>query len=414
MRAKFPEDILARADGQEMTSIMRSCVHCGFCNATCPTYQIKGDELDGPRGRIYLIKSMLETSTATSETQLHLDRCLTCRACETTCPSGVQYARLVELARPLVDEKAPRGLVDKTQRWLLRQIVPYPRRFALLVGIGNLFKPVLPRALREMIPATSALSPNAAKAMTGGREMILLAGCAQSAIAPSINAAAQDVFGALGIKLSEPTAQGCCGAVSYHLGAVEEARGFARRNIDAWTQALQGGAEAVVSTSSGCSMMLKEYAELLSDDPDYAERAHRVSELVRDPGELIEAHELARHYKLENTERIAFHPPCTLQHGLGAQSNTEACLRAVGFELAPIEDAHLCCGSAGSYSLLQPKLANQLLDNKLRALNAGDPTTVASSNIGCLMHLQKRADRPVMHWLEMIRPHRVGPEKRSN
>lgn len=412
MRAKFSDAVLDSANGREMTAILRACVHCGFCNATCPTYQLTGDELDGPRGRIYLIKSMLEEATVGEATQRHLDRCLTCRACETTCPSGVQYSRLLDAARPLVDAKVPRKPGDRLQRWLLRRIVPYPARFRLLAAVGRLFRVVAPRALAELVPARPRKTVPA-PASAHARRMLLLEGCVQSAVSPAINEAAREIFDHLGIALVTPPRGGCCGAVAFHLGAADEARGFARRNIDAWTHAIDAGAEAVLATSSGCAVMLREYGELLRDDPVYADRAARVAALVCDPAEVIEPAELAASYRAPPGTRIAFQSPCTLRHGLRAADAVESCLTAVGFELTDVPDPHLCCGSAGSYSLLQPELSGELLDNKLAALERGTPEAYVSANIGCLMHLQRRAERPVWHWLEMIRPHRKGPDSSS-
>ena len=413
MRAKFSDAVLESAHGREMTSILRACVHCGFCNATCPTYQLTGDELDGPRGRIYLIKSMLEESEVGVATQTHLDRCLTCRACETTCPSGVQYSRLLDAARPLVDAKVPRKPGDRLQRWLLRRIVPYPARFRWLAAAGRLVKSLAPRALAELIPAR----PHGYRVATvrkHARRMLLLEGCVQSAVSPAINEAAREIFDELGIALVTPPAGGCCGAVAYHLGAADEARTFARRNIDAWTAALDNGAEAVLATSSGCAVMLREYGELLRDDPIYAERAARVAALVCDPAAVIDPAQLAAAYHVSAATRVAFQSPCTLRHGLRGADAVESLLVATGFELTDVPDPHLCCGSAGSYSLLQPDLSGRLLDNKLAALESGAPEVYVSANIGCLMHLQRRAERPVKHWLEMIRPHRVGPERTSD
>jgi glycolate oxidase iron-sulfur subunit len=412
MRAKFSSEILASADNAEMASIMRACVHCGFCNATCPTYQLRGDELDGPRGRIYLIKSMLEEADLGRSTQLHLDRCLTCRACETTCPSGVNYSRLVELARPIVDAKVGRRPLEQFKRWLLRQIVPHPQRFAALMFIARIFRPLYPRALAELVPKAKRKQLSS-QAGLHERKMLIIEGCVQQVAAPEINAAAREVFSRLKIELVSPTNAGCCGAVSYHLGEVAEAQDYARRNIDAWSAAVAAGVQALISTSTGCSVMLKEYGELLRDDPIYADRARQISALVRDPSEVLDLGELAKAYQVKSDRRIAFHAPCTMQHGLRVAQRAEACLSAVGFELTEVPDGHLCCGSAGTYSLLQPALSEQLLDQKLAALEGDSPTTIASANIGCLMHLQRRAKTEVRHWLEMIRPHAVESDHKS-
>ena len=408
MRAKFSQDFLSSPHGAEMTSILRACVHCGFCNATCPTYQLQGDELDGPRGRIYLIKSMLEEASVGEATQTHLDRCLTCRACETTCPSGVRYSRLLELARPLVEAKVARGPWQRIKRWLIRSIVPHPRRFNALMVLARAFKPLLPAALQELVPPAAA--PAVQTVEIHSRKMILLDGCVQQSAAPNINAAARDIFNQQNIQLLSFPNSGCCGAVSYHLGELVEAQAYARCNIDAWTTALATGAQAVVATSTGCAMMLKEYRGLLAEDPLYAERASRISEIVCDPSEVLDPEVLGQTYRAKSGLRIAFHAPCTMQHGLGVAHKAEACLRAVGFELTYVPDSHLCCGSAGSYSLLQPELANRLLDQKVTALESGLPDKIVTANIGCLMHVQRRAGPEVLHWLEMIRPQRVGPE----
>ncbi|MDP6182489.1 MAG: glycolate oxidase subunit GlcF [Gammaproteobacteria bacterium] len=406
MRARLSSDVLDSPNGGEMASILRACVHCGFCNAVCPTYRLRGDELDGPRGRIYLIKSMLEGGAIGTSSQMHLDRCLTCRACETTCPSGVRYGRLLELARPLVEERVGRAPWERCKRWLIRRIVPHPRRFASLMAVARMFKPAYPAALRELVPAAAARETRR-KAATCERKMVLLDGCVQQASAPGINAAASEIFNRLGVQLLSVPESVCCGAVPYHLGVLHEARRCARRNVDAWSAVLDAGAEAVVTASTGCAMMLKEYAELLADDPNYAERAARVSSLVRDPCEVIDPEMLGRVYRVASSPAIAFHAPCTMQHGLRIVGLAEACLRSVGFELTAVPDSSPCCGSAGTFSLLQPRLGNQLLDQKLAALQSGGPGTIATANIGCLIHLRRRADRQVVHWLELIRPHRI-------
>ena len=317
MRTDIDPQLLTDPDVKVSEEVLRACVHCGFCNATCPTYLLTGNELEGPRGRIYLIKNVLENGIkASHKTIEHIDNCLGCLACETTCPSGVNYSRLVELARPLVDKKVDRGRIDKIKRWLICLIVPYPRRFAAVLFLPQLLKRALPRVLNELIPAKENLLP-AQKQSNHQTKMILLDGCVQRNTGSNINAAAKDIFDCLGVQLLSNSASGCCGAVSYHLGQIEEAKHFARQNIDAWTEALNTGAQAVVSTSSGCTVMLKEYASLLRDDLDYAARAERVTELVRDPAEVLDVGLLGESYQVPSSPRIAFHPPCTQQHGLG-------------------------------------------------------------------------------------------------
>ena len=405
MKTTISETITATASGKRMAEILRSCVHCGMCNATCPTYQLKGDELDGPRGRIYLIKSMLEGEEVSAKTQTHLDRCLTCRSCETTCPSGVQYGQLVELARPVVDEKIPRKIFDRLRRWLVKNIVPYPGRFHLAVLLGSIFKPFLPRRLAESVPTRSILNPipNGSHA----RQMVMLEGCAQSVVAPSINQSVQRLFDHLGVSVVAADSAGCCGAVNYHLNDVPTARQQARINIDAWWSAIEAGAESILVASSGCAMMIKEYPALFADDPAYLPKAERVASLVADPAEKMSEAAATKFTTYSDAKRIAFQVPCTMQHGTHKEKHVKQCLEAAGFNLTNVVDAHLCCGSAGSYSLLQPALSEQLLDNKLSMLMAEKPEMIVTANIGCYMHLARRSPVPVKHWLEVLVPRKA-------
>jgi glycolate oxidase iron-sulfur subunit len=386
-------------EGREAEAILKACVHCGFCTAACPTYRLLGDERDGPRGRIYLIKSMLEGGPATERTRSHLDRCLSCRACESACPSGVRYGRLADIARGIAEERAPRSSPDRVKRRLLRMILPYPARFAPLFGLVRWLRPALPPALRRRIyPAGDAPPWPPAR---HPRIMLALGGCVQPALAPSIDAAAARVLDRLGISLLRIPESGCCGALSYHLGAHEEGLDFMRRNIDGWWPAIQAGAEAIVITASGCGLMVKEYGELLRDDPAYAEKAARVSALARDLSEVIAAEDWPSLSPLP-ARRIAFHSPCTLQHGQRLNGLVEKLLRGLGFELTPVADAAICCGSAGTYSLLQPALSSRLREDKLRNLEAGEPEVIATANIGCLVHLASGTGRPVRHWVELL------------
>jgi glycolate oxidase iron-sulfur subunit len=396
VRALLKPEILATREGSEAESILRSCVHCGFCNATCPTYQLLGDERDGPRGRIYQIKSLLEGEPLSAATAVHLDRCLGCRACETTCPSGVRYGRLLDYARPLLDASVPRPATARAQRWLLRRLVPSPL-FAVLLGLARLARPLLPRPLARRIPA--ARPAPAWPAARHPRRYAALGGCAQDAARPSINAAAARVLDRAEISLLQVPGAGCCGALPYHLGAHDEARDCARRNVDAWWPALRDGAEGVFCASSGCSPMLKDYGELLRDDPAYAERARRVAESVRDATELVTP-ELVRAQRTGPV--VAVQAPCSLQHALRGGGRMEALLDAAGCRVRTPVDSHLCCGSAGSYSLLQPGLAGELRERKLARLEADDATLIASSNIGCMLHLEQQASVPVRHWLEIV------------
>ena len=400
MQTAIQGEILATPEGQEADAILRACVHCGFCTATCPTYQLLGDELDGPRGRIYQIKQVLEGHKATRITQLHLDRCLTCRACETTCPSGVRYARLADIGRALVERQVPRPLSERLIRRLLIAVVPHRRVMSSLLGLGRAFRPLLPAGLKAKVPAQR--KPGTRPEPTGGRKVVALAGCVQSAATPLTNAALARVLARLGIDLVEPKAAGCCGAVAYHLN--DQAKGLAamRRNIDAWWPLVEQGAEAILVSASGCGAMVKEYGHLLAQDPSYAEKAARISALARDPVELLAAEDLAPLGQPGAGRRVAFHAPCTLQHGQRIKGAVEGVLARLGFELTQVADAHLCCGSAGTYSLLQPQLAVRLRDNKLAALKAGAPEVIATANIGCQLHLEAGAGQPVLHWLELL------------
>jgi glycolate oxidase iron-sulfur subunit len=393
-------------DGRDADAILRKCVHCGFCTATCPTYQILGDELDGPRGRIYLMKQVLEGAPVTAKTQLHLDRCLTCRSCETTCPSGVHYSRLLDIGRRVVEERVRRGPADRFARAALRAVVPHAGLFKPLVKAGQLVRPLLPAALRAKVPPAARPArarPHAAHA----RRMIVLEGCVQPTLSPATNAAAARVLDRLGISLEAPPRAGCCGGVSYHLTAENEARDFMRRNIDAWWPHVEAGAEAIVMTASGCGTMVKDYGRHLERDPEYAEKAARVSAMTKDISEIIveRAADLAAlipHPLSLIPRKVAFHPPCTLQHGLKIRGEIERLLLDLGVDLVPVKDAHLCCGSAGTYSILHPELAGRLRENKIAALSAGEPSEIVTANIGCQTHLQGATDKPVRHWIELV------------
>ncbi len=387
--------------GREADAILRSCVHCGFCTATCPTYQLLGDELDGPRGRIYLIKQVLEGQPPGPATRLHLDRCLSCRSCETTCPSGVRYGRLADIGRALVEQHLPRPWPERLKRRLLRAILPHPRRLAPLVKLARACKPLLPAGLKRKLPPAAAAIP-ANRSGPGKRRMLLLAGCAQSVLTPATNAAAKQVFAALGIELHEARQAGCCGALSHHLSAEEDALAQMRRNIDAWWPLLQQGAEALIVTASGCGVHVKEYGDLLRHDPAYADKAQRVAEAARDIAEVLQQEGLPESKHSPQPKKIAFHSPCTLQHGQKLNGVVEELLTRAGFELVPVADSHLCCGSAGSYSLLQPELSQRLLSNKLQHLEKARPELIATANVGCQLHLASATPTPVRHWIELV------------
>jgi glycolate oxidase iron-sulfur subunit len=404
MQTSLQQALLDTPAGREADAVLRNCVHCGFCNATCPTYQLTGDELDGPRGRIYLIKQVLEGRPATARTQRHLDRCLTCRACETTCPSGVDYHLLLDTGREVIEQQVGRTPGGHLLRRMLRLILTRRRTFTVLLRLGQTLRPVLPPVLRRQVPARPPrLAP--ASGRRHPRRMLLLEGCVQPALAPQINHATRRVLDALGITAVSPTAGGCCGAVSHHLGAVDEARDFMRSNIDAWWDEITAGAEAIVITASGCAPLVKEYGRLLAHDPAYAVKAARVSALARDLSEVV-AHEHldGRLRPPVNPVKIAFHSPCTLQHAQRLDGRVEDLLSHAGFELLATADRHLCCGSAGTYSLLQPALSRELRDNKLAALQKPEPEVIATANIGCLTHLAGGARVPVKHWIELLEP----------
>ena len=389
---------LPRAD--EAERILRSCVHCGFCNATCPTYQVLGDELDGPRGRIYLIKQALEGSDISESTQAHLDRCLTCRNCETTCPSGVQYHNLLDIGRAYVEARVPRSLGERALREWLRRIVPNPTLFAALLRTGQAFRPLLPGALKAKLPR--AVKPARPRPQTDHpRRVLMLEGCVQPGLSPNTNAATARVLDRLGIAVTPAREAGCCGAVDYHLNAQDAGLERARRNIDAWWPAIEAGAEAIVQTASGCGAFVKDYGHLLASDPAYAAKAARVSALAKDLVEVLRAEPLER-LGARGDLRLAFHCPCTLQHAQKLGGAVEDVLRRLGFHLTDVPGAHLCCGSAGTYSITQPELSRQLRDNKLNALESGNPDVIATANIGCQTHLDGAGRTPVRHWIELV------------
>ena len=403
MQTNLSAEFRDTREGREADAILRSCVHCGFCTATCPTYQLLGDELDGPRGRIYLIKEVLEGAPVTAATQMHLDRCLTCRNCETTCPSGVQYGRLLDIGRAVVDAKVGRTSAETAQRWALRRTLLSPALFGTAVTLGRMVKGLLPRELAERIPGGERAG--AWPAPRHARKMIVAEGCVQPALKPAIDAAAARVLDRIGISPLRVAGGGCCGALSHHLDAEDEARAIVRRNVDAWHALLQRGVEAIVVTATGCGVMVKDYGHYLADDPAYAAKAKQVAEAARDPIEVVTA-EWKRIAPLiamdRGAQRVVFHSPCTLQHGMKIRGQVEEILLAIGHSLLPVADGHLCCGSAGTYSVLQPALSGLLRANKLKALEAPRPDVIATANIGCLTHLESGARSPVRHWIELL------------
>lgn len=390
-------------DGDEAEAILRACVHCGFCTATCPTYQLLGDELDGPRGRIYLIKQVLEGVPATERTQLHLDRCLTCRNCETTCPSGVQYSRLLDIGKHIVEQQVKRPAAARYKRLLLKEALPRPWLFRPAMKAGRMLRPLLPEALAEKMQPVPDAGAWPQHAMP--RTMLLLDGCVQPEMAPNINSSAARILSAIGIELVVAPRAGCCGAIRYHLADHDGGLNDMRRNIDAWWPLIEAGAEAILMTASGCGATVKEYGHLLRNDPVYAAKAKRVSELTLDVSEVLCNEQQALVALLKQhapVEPVAFHPPCTLQHAQKIRGKVEDLLRALGVDVRLCADSHLCCGSAGTYSVLQPELSHQLRDRKLANLDATGAQRIVSANIGCQSHLQSGTSKPVGHWIELI------------
>ncbi len=403
MQTNLADFIRDTQEGQEADAILRKCVHCGFCTATCPTYQLLGDELDGPRGRIYLIKQVLEGKPATEKTQLHLDRCLTCRNCESTCPSGVSYGRLVDIGRSIVEKQVSRPFAQQVVRTALKEILPRKHVFEPAMKLGQAVRALLPAALKNKVPI--ARDPGRWPTRTHARKMLLLDGCVQPSMSPNINAATARVLEALDVQLLLAPKAGCCGAIRYHMNDQEGSLDDMRNNIDAWWPYVEAGVEAIVMTASGCGVTVKEYGHLLAHDPVYAERAQKISTLTKDLSEILPEFTQQLAAKVTVKKRVVYHPPCTLQHGQQIRGKVEDVLRAIGVDVTLCADSHLCCGSAGTYSVLQPELSYKLRDNKLRNLKATGAQEIVSANIGCLTHLQSGTDTTVRHWIELIDQH---------
>jgi glycolate oxidase iron-sulfur subunit len=409
MQTKLAPEFKGTRDGDAAEAILRKCVHCGFCTATCPTYQLLGDELDGPRGRIYLMKQVLEGAPVTRSTQQHLDRCLTCRNCETTCPSGVEYGRLLDIGRKVVEERVERPAGERAVRWLLKEGLTSPL-FAPAMKLGQMVRPLLPASLKAKVPAAAGAAAHRWPTRSHPRKMLMLMGCVQPAMMPGINSATARVLDACGIQTLVADGAGCCGAIRSHLNDHEGGLADMRRNIDAWWPLVEGltdlgKVEAIVMNASGCGVAVKDYGHALAHDPAYAEKAQRIAALTRDISELLPeiATRLKGRVHPRHATRLAFHPPCTLQHGQQLRGGVQTHLNALGFEVqvAAIEP-HLCCGSAGTYSVLQPKLAYELRDRKLSHLEPLAPEVIVSANIGCIQHLQTGTSTPVRHWIEVL------------
>lgn len=407
MQTELADFIKNTTQGIEAERILRACVHCGFCNATCPTYQLLGDELDGPRGRIYQIKQVLEGQPATLNTQTHLDRCLTCRNCETTCPSGVEYSKLLDLGREVVAQQVARPIAQRVIRWSLRKLLTTPGMFATAFALGRIVSPVLPAILKAKLPAAPA-TPGAiqrsrqnSRQSSHRRKVILTEGCVQPTYKPDINIQAARVLDKLGIETITAPQERCCGAVSFHLDAQAEAKQLMRRNIDAWWPYIEAGAEAIVSSASGCGVMIKDYAQALAQDPVYREKARKVTALTCDLSEMIDREDLTP-FATDNAIKVAFQSPCTLQHGQKLSGKVERILSRAGYTLIPVSNPHFCCGAAGTYSILQKSLSKKLQKNKIDSLQQGKPAIIATANIGCQIHLEAVTDIPVKHWIQLL------------
>jgi len=403
MQTFLPDDFKNTPDGIEADSIIRSCVHCGFCNATCPTYQLLGDELDSPRGRIYLIKNLLEGKESTKRTLKHLDRCLTCRSCETHCPSGVKFGNLLDIGRQKIKEKVQRPFTDRLYRLMLRKVLPRSKIFYYLLKFGQLLRPVLPAKLKNIVPKKCSVNDIIIHS-SNEREMILFEGCVQPSLSPNTNISASYILGRLGINTKNVSGETCCGAIDYHMAESKSAIKYIKTNIDMWWPLIERSVEAIITTASGCGVTIKEYGYILRNDPEYAEKAQRVSEITKDIAEVISTENIQeiKINAVNDPIKLAFQCPCTLQHGQKLKCVTENLLNELGFSLTNVPDSHMCCGSAGVYSLLQTEIANDLKVQKIRALESENPSVIGTANIGCQIHLQQGTAVPVKHWIELL------------
>lgn len=399
MQTNLPVDLLATEQGKTADKILRSCVHCGFCLSACPTYGILGDELDSPRGRIYLIKSVLEGNEVSKDTLGHLDRCLTCRSCESTCPSGVEYGHLLDIGREVIEERSPRNIFQRVSRYAVRKSLTTPWFFNLVIKAVPFLRHS--KAIQFSVDELALQQKLKDETDAIKNSVLLISGCVQPALAPNINQSSIKVINRLGLNVIETPQDQCCGAVDHHLSGSEDALARIKGNIDAWIPYLDQGVKTIISNASGCGVMIKDYPHLLKEDPAYAEKAQRVAESTKDISEFLLSQDLSIFTHFQN-KKITFHSPCTLQHGQKLQGKVEEILSKLGYRVNPVKDAHLCCGSAGTYSIFQPKLSKELRDNKLENLLMQKTGVIVTANIGCLMHLQKGTKTPVKHWIELL------------
>jgi glycolate oxidase iron-sulfur subunit len=415
MQTSFSPAQLADPQVAFSEAIVRKCVHCGFCTATCPTYVTLGNELDSPRGRIYLIKDMLENGRAAdAQIVTHIDRCLSCLACTTTCPSGVDYMHLIDHARAHIQNTYQRPLIDRLIRNILAYVLPYPGRFRAAVSMAKFARPLAPllervQALRPLaamlrlapktLPQKISFAPQNLIAKPLAR-VVILEGCAQPVLKPSINTAARALLTRLNIEIVTPVGEGCCGALVHHMGREHDSLAAARRNIDAWL-AIEGGLDAIIITASGCGTTIKDYGHMLRLDPAYAAKAATVSALAKDATEFLATLELPAP-SLKPSMRVAYHAACSLQHGQKITEAPKTLLKNAGFELVEPKESHLCCGSAGTYNIMQPGIAAKLLQRKLHNLKAVKPDLIAAGNIGCITQIGAAADIPVVHTIELL------------
>ena len=382
MHTELNQLSISELDNEKASQIIESCVHCGFCLATCPTYQLIGDELDSPRGRIYLIKSALENNHFSTKSLKHLDRCLTCRSCETTCPSGVEYGQLLEIGRGFMESK--RTKLQTIYRFFIRKLLLTP---ILFKSVGYFF--------RHSTIATKSIKPQKVEST-----VLLLGGCVQPTLAPNINHSIMNILAKLNVNVIESPQRECCGALDQHLAASKDALKRVKRNIDSWSTQLNSDVSVIISSASGCGVMVKDYPALFEKTDPYYEKAEFVSSKTQDIAEYLAGKDLTGLRLSESN--ISYHEPCTLQHGQKLGGLVESILTQFGYERKPIKDSHICCGSAGTYSIFESEISNQLKENKLKNLKVSNPEMIVTSNIGCLMHLQKGSSIPVKHWVELL------------